>query len=1225
MNDGPRSNATGQRFHKIVRQAALICSLISLFSVDAGAQALTSLSGSVSDPTGAVVPNVSVTLENTDRGVSRSAVSDEVGRYGFPQILPGRYRLVVKAAGFAEVVIDPVELAVNTPATININLQQLKGVNETVTVDAQPIQVNTTDASLGNAVGTKEVLQLPLYLRNVVGLLSFQPGVTAFNTSTTDDRNGSVNGGRADQANVTLDGIDVNDHHQRKAFTSVIRLSLDSVSEFRTTTANAGADQGRTSGAEIALVTKSGSNEFHGAVYDFHRNTATSANSFFNNKTGVRRPALLVDVFGAAVGGPIQKNRLFFFLNYEGRRDRSGTGVLRQVPSAEMRQGVVQYRTTAGAIARLTPEDLKSRIDPGGIGVNAPFLQYMQSYPLPNDFTVGDGLNIQGFRFTAPQKTKLNTYTTRFDYAVDSGGHHGLFWRGNLQNENQMGVPQFPGDPPASVGLDNTKGFAVGWNAVWRPNLITTTRFGLTRAGFESTGVQTRSLVVPEGWDSRLATTLGTSRIIPSYHWSQDLTWNRGQHEWRFGGAVRLIRNRSVSYANSFHNVDMWQGWLRGSASEYDVPDLDRSFNTPYRRAVGDVLGVIPRGTARYNYDLDGTVIPVGTPLARTFGNEEYEFYGQDTWKVSRSLTLSMGLRYLLAPPVRETNGVQVSLNQKLSEWAGLRYWLGNQGRPQSEVPPLVYVAASDPRGSPIYPFHKKNLAPRFSIAWSPSSDLSWVRWLTGGPGRTSIRAGFGVFYDQLGQPIMATLSNVASFGLSSSITNSAGTLSSVTAPRFTSPFDIPAQLIRPAPPGGLPQEAPRIQALISNADQGLRYPYSMNMNLSVGREFKGGLFIQGAYVGRLARSSLLNRDLALHTDLKDNASGVTYIQAARDMLALWRRNVPVNQVAPIPYWENLWPGAAGNGLTATQAIYNVFRAYNVDTSAVTYDIDINCAPSCSRFGPFSLFNEQVATYNAYTTDGRGNYHAMQWTVRKRLGNDVRFDFNYTWSKSIDLNSNPARTYGTLPHSWDPNEIRAVSDYDVTHAANAFAIWELPVGKGKRFASSAPGIVQAMLGGWQLSGSWFQTSGLVGAVSDGSVWPTSWGPAPYATQPTAPEQRTTKNAPAIIGESGPNIFPNPSVGRQSFDFTLIGSSGSRNTLRGDGTFLVNLGVSKRFIMPYSERHSLQLRWETFNLLNSVRFDPRSLSLSLTSVGTFGKYTSVLTDPRQMQFGLRYEF
>ena len=1214
------------RLWAAVGRAGVACFLIGAFCLTAFGQALTSLSGTVSDASGAVAPNVTVVIEDTSRGLSRTAVSDETGRYRFAQIPPGKYRLTAKSVGFADVVVENLELQVNSPATQNVSLR-VKEVTETVTVSAEAIQVNTTDASLGNAIGTKEVLQVPLYLRNVVGLLAFQPGVTSFNDSNTDDRNGSVNGGRGDQTNITLDGIDVNDHHQRRAFTSVVHLSLDSVSEFRTTTSNASADSGRTSGADIALVTKSGTNTLHGSVYDFHRNTVTSANSFFNNKAKVPRPALLVDVFGAAVGGPIKKNRLYYFLNYEGRRDRSAGSTLRTVPSADLRQGIVQYRTTAGTIARLTPNDLKTVVDPAGIGVSAPFLQYMQSYPQPNDFTTGDGLNFQGFRFTAPQKSRYNLYTGRFDYAVDSSGRHNLFVRGNLQNENSIGLPQFPGDDPTTVGLDNTKGFAVGWNAVWRPNLITTTRFGLTRAGFENTGVQTRSLVLPNDFTSRFATTKGVSRIIPTYHFGQDLTWNRGQHELKFGGTMRHIRNRSLNYGSSFHNVTMWQGWLRGSASEYErnLTDLDPKYQSVFRAAAGHALGVLPQGNAVYNYELDGKVIPVGTPLARTFGNEEYEFYGQDTWKVGRSLTLTAGLRYLLAPPVRETNGVQVSLNQKLGAWGGARYDLGKQGLPQYLVPPLVYVPVSDPSGFPIYPYHKKNFAPRFSLAWSPSSDAGWLSKLTGGPGKTSIRAGFGMFYDQLGHPMLNVLSNVASFGLSSTITNSAGTLSSITAPRFTSPFDLPAQLIPPAPKGGLPQVAPPIQALITNIDQGLRYPYSMNMNLSVGREFGGGLFIQAAYVGRLARSSLLNRDLALHTDMKDPASGVTYIQAARQMLALWRGKTPVGQVGKIPYWENMWPGAATSSLTATQSIYNKFSAYNVDTSAVTYDIDINCDPSCSKFGPFSLFNEQVATYNNYTSDGRGNYHAMQWTVRKRLGNDLRFDFNYTWSKSIDLNSNTARSLGVLPHSWDPNEIRGLSDYDVTHAANAFAIWEMPVGKGKRFLGSAPGVVQAILGGWQLSGSWFQSSGLLGAVSNGSVWPTSWGPAPYATQLKEPVQQTTKNAPAIVGESGPNIFPNPTTGREAFEFTLIGSSGSRNTLRGDGMFIINTGVGKRFIMPYNEGHSIQFRWETFNMTNSVRFDPRSLSLSLTSVGSFGKYTNTLTSPRQMQFGLRYEF
>jgi len=1221
-------SVTIEQLEAVMLRAAGACLLICSCCFGAFGQALTSLSGSVADPTGAVVPNVNITLEETNRGSSRSALSDVAGRFGFPQIPPGKYRLVATAAGFADVVIDPLELLVNTPTTINITLQQVKGVTQTVTVSAQPIQVNTTDASLGNAIGTNEVLQLPLYLRNVVGLLSFQPGVTAFNESTSDYRNGSVNGGKADQANVTLDGIDVNDHQQRKAFTSVIHLSLDSVAEFRTTTMNAGADQGRTSGAEIALVTKSGSNELHGAVYDYHRNTATAANSFFNNASRVPRPALLVDVFGAAVGGPIKKNRLFYFVNYEGRQDRSGTTVLRTVPSSELRQGIVQYKTTSNTVARLTPEDLKTKVDAAGIGVDPAMLQYMSSYPQPNDFTVGDGLNVLGFRFSTPQKSKYDLYTARFDYGLDSRGRHNLFWRGNLQNERSTGVPQFPGDPPASVTFDNTKGFALGWNAVWAPNLISTTRFGLTRAGFETTGIQNSTIVNPYAFDSRFARTRGTSRIIPSYHWGQDLTWNRGAHELRFGGNIRRIRNRSVSTANSFHSVDMWQGWLRGSASEYEanLTDLDRSFNSAYRLAAGSALGVIPQGTAIYNYQLDGTVIPVGEPLRRSFGNEEYEVFGQDTWKISRSLTLSAGLRYLLAPPVSETNGVQVSTSVRMGEWSGLRYWLGNQGLSQAAAPSIVYVPVDDPRGRPLYPFYKTNLAPRLAVAWSPASDRGWVGWLTGGPGRTSIRAGWGMFYDQLGYPVLSIINDSASFGLSSTIQNPAGTLTSLTAPRFTGPFDVPPQLIRPAPKGGLPQEAPRNQALTTGIDDQLRYPYRMSMNLSFGREFGGGLFVQGAYVGALAHRSLLNRDLALHTDLRDPASGVSYYQAAAQMLDFWRRNVPVDQMPRIPYWENLWPGAAKEGLTATQAIYNVFRSYNVDSTAVVYDIDINCAPSCSRLGPFAMFNEQMTFLRAFTSDGRGAYHAMQWTVRKRFGSDMRFDFNYTLSKSLDLSSNAARIGGNDAITWDPRKRRAVSDYDVTHLANAFAIWEMPFGKGKRFLNSQGGVLDAIAGGWQVSGSWFQSSGLVTAAQNGSAWPTSWGPSPFATQVgAAPIQKTTKNAPAIVGTPGPNLFPDPNVARKSYDFTLPGVPGSRNVLRGDGVFLINLGLGKRFIMPYNEQHSIQFRWETFNVTNSVRFDPRSVSLSMTAVGSFGRYTNTLNSPRQMQFALRYEF
>ncbi len=198
--------------------------------------------------------------------------------------------MTAQAAGFSEAVVSDVRLLVNTPSTVDIHFT-VGAVQQSVSVTADTVQVNTQDATLGNAIGTRPILELPFDARNVIGLLSIQPGVTYFgDPSQRDDyRSGSVNGGKSDQGNVTLDGVDVNDEQFRTAFTSVLRTTLDSVQEFRTTTTNGGADVGRSSGAQVALVTKSGTNSINGSLYEYTRNTDTSANSFFNNADGISR------------------------------------------------------------------------------------------------------------------------------------------------------------------------------------------------------------------------------------------------------------------------------------------------------------------------------------------------------------------------------------------------------------------------------------------------------------------------------------------------------------------------------------------------------------------------------------------------------------------------------------------------------------------------------------------------------------------------------------------------------------------------------------------------------------------------------------------------------------------------------------------------------------------------------------------------------------------------
>jgi hypothetical protein len=1219
-----------------------VVAILFLWLACAGAfaQSLTSLNGTVTDPTGAVIPSASVILESVERGATRTTKSDDAGRYSFEQVAPGTFRLRAKAAGFADVLIDEVRLLVNMPATVNIRFEQLGAVAQVVSVEATVSQVSTTDASIGNAFGTRPILELPFEARNVAQLLSLQPGVTFIGSDNTDYRNGSVGGGRSDQANVTLDGVDVNDQQNRYAFTSVLRSTLDSVQEFRVTTVNPTADLGRSGGAQIALATKSGTNQYHGSLYEYHRNTITSANRFFNNAAGVERPKLLRNVFGASFGAPLKKDRLFYFLNYEGRRDAREGSAVRTVPSETLRQGIVRYNNTEGGISTLTPSDIQ-KIDPAGIGEDEAALKVFQSYPMPNTDEVGEGLNTRGYRFKAPVGGRYNTYIAKFDAYLDQAAKHAIFVRGNLQNDNVQSTPWFPGQTNGSVNLDNSKGIAVGYTWLLSPTLVSTTHYGFTRQGTEITNALSTSYIqLHRDLDPPFSTTYGIARILPVHQISEDLSWNKGSHDLKFGAVARLIQNKRVDYQNSYFYGVTNSAWLQGTGIELRraVPDLDSSFNNAYSEAILSVLGGISEVNARYNYDLQGNPLGTGTPNHRNFAANEYEMYVQDTWRARPNLTITAGLRWSLMPPVYEKQGYQTTINPGLAGWFEQRAALAAAGRPQSEAGDLTFVRASDPTGRSLYPYHKKNFSPRLAIAYSPGSDNGWKKWLLGSGGKTTIRAGAGVLYDMFGQGIMRSFDS-QQLGFSSLLTNPPGQLSVAEMPRFTSFTDFPASITMPAPPAGFPQVPPKDALSIANTvDDTLRPPYSINLNFSVGREFSHGIFVEGSYVGRLSHRLLVSEDLAMPTNLVDKKSGQTYFQAAQALAIQARNGVPIEQVQPVPFWENIFPDAANDpdavagGLTATQRMYMEYQYIAPDYLTVLYDADAYCYPACSIFGPYAMFQNQYSAFTAYRSIGSASYHAMQWTVRKRFSGGNQFDINYTWSKSLDYGSAVERNdeytlTGMILNSWDPRQNIAVSDWDLRHQFNMNGILEIPVGQGKKWGSNRGKLFNALLGGWQMAGIWRWTSALPTYVYNGRAWPTEWNLAGYGT-PTGPlktQMGVFKNAPGIDGNPGPNIFADPQMGFDSYAFTLPGETGTRNTLRGDGYFSIDGGLSKRFIMPYNEKHSMQFRWEVFNVTNSVRFDPNSITNFLTISGSFGKYTGEIVDPRVMQFGLRYEF
>jgi Carboxypeptidase regulatory-like domain len=1224
--------------------ALLLCSTV------VHAQDTTNLSGTIMDPQGKVIQGATVTATNPANGSHRSVTTGDNGAYTFNQLAPGRYTLRVEAHGFKVSIQDNVELVVRTPANMNFELE-VGHVTETVTVSAGAgdTLINRHDATIGNAFTAPQITQLPLEGRNVAGLLSLQPGVTFIGRvnadgGTTDIRNGSVNGGKSDQANVTLDGVDVNDQQNGLAFNSSLRVTLDSVQEFRVVTSNANAEQGRSSGAQISLITKGGTNTFHGSAYEFNRNTLFEANDWFNNtiSPGIPRPKLIRNVFGASVGGPIIKDRLFFFANYEGRRDSRDSSVLRTVPSLDLRNGIVHEVNASGQIVTLDAA-AQTALDPRHLGPNPAVLAIFKQYPVPNDFTTGDGLNAQGFRFNSPIKLDWNTYIARMDYNITSDGKHSLFWRGSLQNDKDNGVSEFPGQAPLFTNLEHNKGFAAGYNAALTPNLVNVLRAGYTRVAVENAGsspFSSTQIVSFRGISDLIAAPRSLRQFIPTWNIVDDLSWTKGSHSLQFGGNFRWIRTDRLNFGTSFSSAVLNKAWLQSGR-----PLRCAGCSSGADLYVADEWGVGFQVNAQYNVGKTGSgfgTLPQGQGIQRNFGANEYEWYGQDSWRLKPNLTITYGLRYSLYSPPWELNGNQVSPSMNLGDWYNLRGANMLAGRPDSgNTPKIAFALAGPVNGSKgYYDWNKKNFGPRFAFAWSPGGK-GLFKLLTGGEGKMVIRGGYGMVYDRIGGALAVNAENGAlGFGFSSSLTNPAGVQTVATGARFTGIHDFPSSLILPAPAVSFPAVFPDAFAITAGIDDKLKTPYSQSINFSISRELPHDMGFEIAYVGRLARHLLINHDAAMPLDLVDPASGMDYFTAAQILGRLGFANTPTSAIPKIPYWEHLFPGYAGGGLSATQQIYA--QAYGPQTSTNGFGPDFTtslqvvdartggCSP-CSKFGPEAFFNSQFSSLGVLRSLGTSNYHSLQVLLRKRFTHRLQFDFNYTFSKSEDITSALERSgdfQDNVLNAWSPTIRKSVSDFDITHQANINGIWELPVGRGQLVGGGAPKWADAVIGGWQLSTIFRITSGLPTSVGNGFFFPTNWEFTGFGTQLT-PIANTGVHGNVLASPSdktrGPNIFFDPVAALAAYQNTLPGGVGTRNLIRGGGFMDLDMGLGKKWNMPWKETHSLQLRWEIFNVTNTVSFDPGSISARLDTPNTFGKYTGTLSSSRVMQVGLRYQF
>lgn len=1252
--------------------------------ISAHAQDQASLTGVVTDASGAVVPDAEVTLRNAQTGIAFMTTSNASGSYTFTLVKPGPgYQIEVKHAGFKPVVISGLYLNVDATRVQNAQMS-VGGGSERVEVSAasETVTLDTTDATVGNNFQVQFLNDLPVQDRgNPSALFVQQPGVTL---------DGAVTGARVDQSRVTVDGLDVNDYATGQFGSIVANAPVDSVQEFRGVSAGFLSDSAGGGGGQFELVTKSGTNAFHGALVEYHRDTDLEANDWFNNNAvpTVPRPPLIRNQFGGDIGGPIIKDKLFFFFDYNGRRDTLSNLVNRIVPLDSFRgvngaPPVVQYVNSSNQIESLpqtAPAGQQSvqSFDPLGAGFNADLLSLFASrYPHSNNQSQGDGINTGGFQFNAPFPWKENDFVQRVDYNLNDKMK--LWGKGSFTRTNATeSAVWFPGDPETYPFLDQSYTWAVGH--VWTinstmvnqaqygevfenynfPNTFNPTGVTQYNDGFGGNGTGGTIIAGPYG---NAINAQGRTYPVPVIR--DDFSWQKGNHGLQFGGTFKYITPKGYTILNYNTPTIGLGGNTTSLGSGFEPSDICPISSSVcgyapglYDAAFALALAPYTQLSSTFNYDAQGNALPQGSGLTHQYRYYETELYFGDTWKVKPKLTVSYGLRWVNYSVPYDTKGLESIENFNFNTYFSDR--VAQSAASQSgnlAVPLIAYSVGGKANHAPGYyaPQHT-NFGPRLAFAYSVNS-------------KTTLNAGAGVLFDQTvinaAQYQQSQFSYLFQAGASEPCGNPGDTSGNLTTcPRFTGlnnpPATLPAPTItQPFYPNVFGSGSSAVPFGLANGgyptafneilDPQLKNPYYIAFNIGFERELPGGFILRSSYAGRLGRRLLAQADANQLIDFKDPASGQLMSDAFGSLTQQLRAGVGPWSVTPQLFYENQIPTGSGAALCSAflppgypactnnseivSVLYNTLAARGdfADTTqglaALGYDFGLGLQPNV---GMAAQFGEDTF----YTNKGFSAYNGLLTTLHKNAGHGLQFDLNYTWSHSIDNVSLTANQvayggYGFICDVLRPRECRSNSDFDVTQYFNGNFIYDMPFGRGKAFGGSAPRWLDEAIGGWTISGlpSW-HTGNAYFAAANAFV-------AGYAN-----------NAPAILvgpmsdvkthvtGGNGQPLYVFPNANQvASADYTgPVGFDiGARNNLRGPGFFDLDLGLAKAFPL-YSDRVTLKFRADAFNAFNHPNFDLPCTDITNASC-TFGKIyqtvgTTINNDgpaARVLQLALRLEF
>jgi hypothetical protein len=1143
---------------------ALLLSLPALLP----AQTITaSLEGLVSDNTQAVIPGATVQIINRSTNGTTRLTTGPDGRFVAPSLPPGGpYSILVEAQGFKQYERSGILLQVNQSARVDIVLE-VGSLSESIMVSGEAPLLESTTATIGQVISNRSIVNLPLNQRNAYALVFLSPGVTGGVGFQFNNVNISINGGRPGSNEILADGIPSSPPLVNPIQGFTVFPSVDAVQEFKVQTNTYTPEFGRSGGGIINLIYKSGTNDLHGSLFEFLRNSKLDANNFFANSNNIKLASFKRNQFGASVGGPVYipklydgRNRTFFHFTYEGLRQRSATNILNTVPTELQRNGdFSQLRNNAGN--PITIFDPTTTVQSGNAftrtaypGNRIPASQIdpvarnaMRFYPLPNSpGNANSGIN--NYAASGASPTDINQIDARGDQVINDSNR--FFLRISHRKLN-IGLPDyFPDDILVAQGglfqpqISNNAAFNYTLNA--SPTFLMDFRYGFgrtllnfrprsdgfdpTQLGFPQYIASNADRIMFPGFAPAGYLTIGNggADFRRNAFETHSTAWQNTKvltaHTLKFGAEGRLVRVNNTEAGNASGNFNFPRSLTQGP-------------NPNVATAVaGDAIAsfLVGLGAGTYTKGFKG----VSTQ------STYWGFYFGDDWKVSQKLTLNLGIRYEFETPRTErydrVNVFNPTVASPLAGPAGLPNLVGG-----------LEFAGVDGRGRRQFPTDSNNIAPRFGFAFQALRN-------------TVIRGGYGIFYAPSYRAAGGTVGN---FGYRSD-TPYVGSLDGVR----------PTNYLRNPYPDGFAPVSGNSQGLLTGIGSSISatinsdyvVPYTQNWSLNIQQQMPGQLLVEVGYVG--------NRGIQLSRTGEGNYN--------------------LNQLTP----EQLSLGTA-----LQQAVPNPF--FGLIASGPLAGRTVPRGRLLVPFPQFSNYNEM------YGTGASSNYHSFQARVEKRFAAGLNFLFSYTFAKQIDdysIISNVGRN-ALQQNIYDRAADRSISANDVAQRGVFSFVYELPFGRGRALGSNWNRVTDAILGGWQ-------TNGIL-TLQGGQ-------PLALATQNTSGSfsnaMRPNNNGQSAKLEgsvhSRLNRYFDTSVFSQPAPFTFGNTGRVLPDVRGPGQRSMDLSLFKNFTL--TERLGLQFRAEAFNFTNTPNFGLPNQNLNNQQ---FGIINSQANDPRQIQFGLKLLF